>query len=157
MPDALTSQATALTDSIDTPVKPLTREWGSVSRNPKRIRTLLALDDEGLTQVEIAEKVGISQSEVSRTLAEWKPATELAKLAIDNLQLEAVQSLARAFPAAEKKGLDGPQSKILEAGGLLKAHERAGTVIVQIGAGQADVNIGVISTPSLVPRNEIEP
>ena len=158
MADALTDQAIALVDSVSPPpdASPPAK-WGSVSRNPKRIRTMLALHDEGKTTHAIAAIVGISQAEVSRTLNEWMPVNELAKLKIDSAQLTAVESLIRAFPAAEKKGLDGPQSKILEAGGLLRAHERAGTVIVQIGAGSADVNIGVISAPSLVPRNEIEP
>lgn len=60
------------------------------------------------------------------------PVQDLAAKRAQALSLDAVESLARAFPAAEKAGKHGPQATLLEAAGLLKQDAGKGvTVVVQ--------------------------
>lgn len=158
MDSSLTTDAEALLNRIPATQLGDPNHWGKVSRNPRVIKMILALSDAGKTQTEIAQIVGISQPEVSRTLAEYTPVMELAKRRIDAAQLQAVEGLIDAIPAAVKKGLHGPQVALLEAGGLIKTQERGTQVLVQIGAGAQDVQIGIqlgSEPPSLVPRSDL--
>ena len=125
------------------PSDPEPLKYGS-RRNPTRIKAIIALDQNGQTQQQIATTMGITQSAVSQILREWRPLTELAQMKANNLQLEAVESLARAMPAAEQRGKHGPQATLLELGGLIRGHDRGVHVTVTIGAQDTDVEIGVI-------------
>ena len=158
---ALTLPADALEDELpdSNPGKPghHGKGYGYVSRNPKVLRALLALADVGHTGKEIAAAMGISRSEVSRTLREYEPVLDLAKRRIDGAQLQAVEGLIDAIPAAVKKGLHGPQVALLEAGGLIKTEDKGTHVHIQIGASAQDVQIGIALEANPTFRPSLSP
>lgn len=115
--------------------------WGAISKSPRKIKAILALLDAGKTQTEVAQTFSITQSTVSRLAREWQPVTELAERRAKALSIEAVDSLYKSFPAAEKAGKHGPQMTMLQAAGVLKDDSNKGvTVVVQQGVNLPGVS-----------------
>ena len=107
------------------------------------VALIIKLADDGKTQTAIAQLVGVNQSTVSRVLATFDPTQDLAKKRAHSLALPAVESLERAWKAAEKTGKSGPQEAILKIAGVLGDETQGPRVLVQIGIQDSDVQIGL--------------
>ena len=137
-PEAKTLTDLAVLDDLEHDITRFTAEdnshWGAISKSPRKIKAILALLEAGKTQTEVAQLFKITQPTVSRLAHEWMPVTDLAERRSKALSLQAVESLAKAFPAAEKAGKHGPQMTLLQAAGVLKDDSSKGvTVVVQQG------------------------
>jgi len=110
--------------------------WGHVSRNPKVVNAILALNRVGRSQSEIARVLGICQSTVCRVLSQYSPHDDLAVLRAKSLSVSMIESLKRAARHGEKLGRHGAAATVLQAAKVLGADARSTRtqVIVQIGA-----------------------
>lgn len=103
------------------------------------IGTLLQLHRAGLTQTEIAQRLGCSQRTVSQWLSDLADTTEPAKLYLKGNALRMAQNIV-------KKGRAQDHVATLKGIGVLEEQQQQGlTVIV---GGDAQVNIALLSPPS---------
>ena len=95
----------------------------------------LRYEADGLTQVEIAKRLGVTQSAISQWLATCRDTTSEAGLYLRG----------RALPMAEKivkKGRPSDLIKALQGVGVLHEERQSG-LVVQIGIKDSDVSISL--------------
>jgi transposase-like protein len=99
---------------------------------------------DGLTQVQIAQRLGCTQSAISQWLSACQDTTAEAGLYLRG----------QALPMAEKVVKKGRPSDLIKAlqGVSVLAEERSAGLVIQIGGGQGDVKVAVMTT--FAPVNE---
>jgi transposase-like protein len=95
----------------------------------------LRYEADGLTQVEIAKRLGVTQSAISQWLSTCRDTTAEAGLYLRG----------RALPMAEKivkKGRPSDLIKALQGVGVLE-QERSAGLVIQIGVKDSDVTVNI--------------
>jgi hypothetical protein len=110
------------------------------------VGVLLKLRADGLTQAEIAQRLGCNQTTVHNWLTDLTDTTDTAKSFLRGQALRMAQNIV-------KKGRAADHVAALKGLSVL-AEESAGGLVVQIGGG-SKVQINVSAGPSPVPRSEL--
>lgn len=146
MPETnLHTQAEALLSQLPEPASNRIADFSKLSY--AEVALILKLADDGKPQTFIAQQIGCSQPTVSRVMSQFSESSYLAKKRAHSLALPAVESLERAWKAAEKTGKSGPQEAILKIAGMLGEETQGPRVIVQIGVKDSDVQITLDQLP----------
>ena len=104
----------------------------------------LKLSDSGVTQVEIAKRLGCTQQTVSEWLIQCQDTTAAASLYLRGQALPMAQKVVR-------KGKPSDLIKALQGVNVLQAEVAHGGITVIVGSGsQVQINLGVPSTPQPV-------
>ena len=104
----------------------------------------LKLSDSGVTQVEIAKRLGCTQQTVSEWLIQCQDTTASASLYLRGQALPMAQKVVR-------KGKPADLIKALQGVNVLQAEEAHGGITVIVGSGsQVQINLGAPSTPQPV-------
>jgi DNA-binding transcriptional regulator YiaG len=118
------STATAL-ETIDTPAAPQSHKDKYAKLTRSDVGVLLKLRKDGLTQAEIAQRLGCSQGTVAKWLQQFTDTTEPAKEFLRGNALRMAQNIVR-------KGLARDHVQTLKGLNVLE-NEGGGGVVVQIG------------------------
>jgi hypothetical protein len=122
------------------PVKRLTQE---------EVGLVLKLSRDGLTQVQIAQRLGCDQKTVSNWLKDLTDTTDTAKSYLRGQSLKMAQNIVR-------KGRATDHVAALKGLSVLQEDRSAG-LVVQIGIKDSDVQVSLGGTTQLspVPRNDL--
>lgn len=111
------------------------------------IGVLLKLKRDGLTQTEVAKRLGCNQSTVSRWWDEFEDTTDQSKAYLRGQALRMAQHIV-------KKGRAADHVAALKGLSVLQ-EERSAGVVVQIGIKDSDVSITLGSSAALSPRGDV--
>lgn len=127
----------------------------SVSNTPthKRLSDLdkafaLRYSAEGMTQVAIAKRLGVTQPSISQWLAKCQDTTAEAGLYFRGQALPMAQKV-------RKYGKPDVLLKALQGVGVIDAEARGGITIVVGGSAQVQVNIGTLSNVKPTPQDVV--
>jgi IS30 family transposase len=116
--------------------------------NSDRAYILKAATD-GLTQVEIAKRIGCSQTTVSEWLNELQDSTDLSKQYLRGQALKMAQDIVK----------DGrPADKVATLKGLSVLHDeqQSSVTVIVGGAGQVNIGVGLSPAPTLVQGETLQ-
>lgn len=103
---------------------------------------------DGLTQVEIAKRLGVTQPAISQWLSICQDTTTEAGLYLRG----------QALPMAEKVVKKGRPSDLIKAlqGVNVLTEERSAGLVIQIGGGSGDVKVAVLAGTFATKAEEVE-
>lgn len=96
---------------------------------------ILRLSVEGLTQVQIAQQLGRSQSTISHVLADFANTTEIARKHLESRAIQAAEAWTGSMAVASEKGDHKPAKELLQAVGVVQRDGPSQAQQVQVVVG----------------------
>jgi len=110
---------------------------------------ILKAHADGLTQVEIAKRLGCHQSTVSEWLSDVQDSTELATAYLRGQALKMSQDIVKdGRPADKVATLKGLQ--------VLAEQQHSSVTVIVGGSGQVNIGVGLSPTPVLVQSETLQ-
>jgi len=139
----LTTQAEALLQRAGLGEKAQSPNTGKKHLTQDQIAKILRLSDEGLTQVQIADAIGVDNSTICRTLANFQDTTDLASR---RFKASAIQTAERLIAIAEKSADEDAVIKAAKVG--LEVAGLTGQRVTGAGPIAIQVNVGMPGQPA---------